>query len=179
MSTSRAGSRYPIPSRRPAGSRRAAGRPEAAGFTLLEILVTLAIVAVVTALAAPAISSRLLETPFDRSARLLKGMLEQAHAQAAVTGQTVSVVWAPEARRFTLREPRRERGFTIPAGVDVTARGLTRASVEVGVPDRRAGIAFYPLGGSTGGSIGLRAGANAAQLAVDPLTGYVEMTITR
>ena len=135
--------------------------------------------AIVTALAAPAISSRLLETPFDRSARLLKGMLERAHAQAAVTGRTVSVLWAPEARRFTLQEPDRQRGLTIPPGVDVTGRGLTRASVEVGVPDPRLGIAFYPLGGSTGGSIALRAGTAAALLSVDPLIGSVEMTITR
>jgi general secretion pathway protein H len=156
-----------------------ARRPGTAGFTLLEILVTLTIMAVVTALAAPAIAGRLLESPFDRSARLLKGMLQQAHAQAAVTGQTVSVLWSPETRRFVLQEPRRVRGFTVPVGVEVSAKGLTRASVEEGLPDTRSGIVFYPLGGSTGGAIALRAGARNALLSVDQMTGSVEVTIHR
>jgi general secretion pathway protein H len=178
MSTSKAGSRCRITARArrlaPAGRHSGSG-----GFTLLEILVTLAIMAVVSALAAPAIAGRLLETPIDRSAHLLKGMLQEAHAQAAVRGETVTLLWSPEARRFVLQEPQRERGLTVPSGVEVSVQGLMRASGEEGSLDTRAGIVFYPLGGSTGGSIGLRAGARTARLSVDPLTGSVDAAITR
>ncbi len=151
----------------------------ASGFTLLEILVTLTIMAVVSALAAPAIAGRLLDSPIDRSARLLKGMLQEAHAQAAVRGEAVSVLWSPEARRFGLQGPERERALAIPSGVEVSAQGLVRAGAEEGSADTRSGIVFYPLGGSTGGSIGLRAGTRTARLSVDALTGSVEATITR
>jgi type II secretion system protein H len=156
------------------GNRLLARRHAAAGFTLVEILVTLTIIAVVSALAAPAIASRLLESPLSRTTRLLKGMLEEARAQAAVHGEAVAVLWSPQARRFALRGLRREYFLAVPPGVEVSADSLVLAAGEPGSPDARPGVVFFPLGGSTGGSIRFRAGSKTTSLSADPLTGSVE-----
>jgi Tfp pilus assembly protein FimT len=141
--------------------------------------VTVAIIGVVSALAAPAIASRLLESPLSRTTRTLKGMLEEARAQAAVRGEDVAVLWSPEARRFALRGPRRQHVLAVPPGVEVSANDLVIAAGEPGSPGAQPGMVFFPLGGSTGGSIGLRAGAEAAFLSADPLTGSVEAEYSR
>jgi general secretion pathway protein H len=161
MPTSRVGSSARRPARRPA-----------AGFTLLEILITIAILGLVSALAAPAIASRLLETPLDHSARLLAGMLQEARARAAVRAEPVAVLWSPEGRRFTLRGAKGEHVLALPPAMRVEARGLVTGLP--GMPAGRQGIVFFPLGGSTGGSITLRSSAGSATLRADPIAGTVQ-----
>lgn len=173
MPTSGAGSR-------PAPPERASGR----GFTLLELIVVLSIMAIVSALAAPALASRFLDPPGSRSARLVKGLFEQARVSAAPAGQPVAVVWLPVSRRFVLTRaagggpptasPARERetlGVEIPGEVEVVTRGF--AAVEGGrwEGERPEGILFFPLGGSTGGSVLLRGPGASRSVVVDPLTG--------
>jgi len=183
MPTSRAGSRRgaarPAPSTGGGPGTATAGpverRGSRSGFTLLEILVTVAIIAIVSALAAPAIAGRLLESPLDRTTRLLKGMLEEARATAATRGEPVTVLWRPESRRFSLRGSRGEHVLAIPGGVEVSAVGLMRTSGDPASPEAREGIVFFPLGGSSGGRVELQAGGEAAGLEPDRLTGTVHL----
>jgi prepilin-type N-terminal cleavage/methylation domain-containing protein len=189
-----------------AGSRRADGAAALhRGFTLLELLVTLVVIGLVSALAAPAIASRLLDPPAARSARLLRSLVDQAHGRAAAIGRPVAVVWLPGSRRFTLADagagaprggpapssgargqplPMRtaglgaERALDIPAELPVDVRDF--AAVRGGPwrdPAARATVLF-PLGGSTGGSVRIGAGPDAVWLRIDPLTGNADYART-
>jgi general secretion pathway protein H len=155
-----------------------ARRVAPAGFTLLEILVTLAIIAIVSALVAPAIAGRLLEPPPQRSARLLKGMLEEARARAATRGVAVPVLWSPETRRFTLGGGAAERALEIPADVEVTTQDLVNAGSDAAGIETLQGVVFFPLGGSTGGSVVLRSGSSVISLRLQRLSGNVELGTT-
>jgi general secretion pathway protein H len=141
------------------------------GFTLLELLVALAIMGLVAALAGPAIAGRLLDPPAARSARLVKGLLEQARAAAPSRGAPTAVTWIPEGRSFLLVGIEPGRSFQLPEGVEASFQGLTQIQQPGRAPGRLAGILFHPLGGSTGGSIVLREGTTEVHLRVDRLTG--------
>jgi type II secretion system protein H len=162
-----------------AGSSRARNLAGTGGFTLLEILVTVAIIAIVSALAAPAIAGRLLESPLEHTARVLKGMLEEARADAAVRATPVAVLWSPQSRRFALRGRDREHVLPIPPDVQVTVAGLVRAEGDPGSPDTRDGLVFFPLGGSTGGGVTLSSAGRTMTLRTDPMTGAVALETGR
>ncbi|MFN2433040.1 MAG: prepilin-type N-terminal cleavage/methylation domain-containing protein, partial [Gemmatimonadota bacterium] len=175
-----------------------------AGFTLLELVVTLALVALVTALAAPAIASRLLETPAARTARLVRGMAGEGRASAAATGRAMVLVWSVRERAFTLApvgdeaargvaamearpgtgasggpRPPRSRTLAVPDEVRVEASGMAPVQGGRWIGGDAAGLLFLPLGGSTGGSVTLTSGSERILVRVDPVTGYASFAEPR
>lgn len=170
---------------------RAGSRASAPGFTLVELLVVLAIVGIVSALAAPAVASRFLERPPAKTARSVRGLFDEARRLAAETGAPVAAVWVPETRRFALELPEGATGLARPLAVEIPREVEAEVSGLVSVGEELAasfshvasgdaevhvarldGILFFPIGGSTGGRVVLHDGESTVALWIDPLTGY-------
>jgi type II secretion system protein H len=158
-----------------AGSSRGPG-----GFTLVELIVVLAVVSLVAAFAVPALAGRFTRRPVPDAARAFTGLVTEARVRAASTGRPAAVVWLPRSRRLTLVEIAAGQGdggrrsvAAVPDGVDVTADGLAPVrGIGAGGEDAR-GAVLFPGGGSTGGAVVFRsAEGSAIRVSVDPLTGY-------
>lgn len=131
----------------------AAGR--GAGFTLIEMLVVLAITALITAIAFPSLERAMRSQSFEAAANAIELGLRQARADAVSRGRPV---------RFALGADRRSvvvggGAIAIPDGIVVT------------LPTQ--GVAFFGDGTSNGGRIDLVGSGRARRLMVDPGSGAV------
>ncbi len=142
------------------------------GFTLIEMLVVLAVLALIVGLIVsrgPARSQRL-ET--DAAARGLVGALRVARAQAIAQNRPVgvSVDVAGHAYRTgdgTLR--------TLPPALAISVTTVTGQTAG----DRLGAISFAPDGSSTGGRIELAESGRVVRIGVDWLTGRVSVADAR
>jgi len=125
----------------------------AAGFTLIEMIVVLAVLALAVGLVlthGPVRSHRL---ELDAAARQVAGALRLARTRAIAQERPVPV--ALDARGFSL---------------DRAAPVTWAASVS---PEGNRLVVFTPDGGSSGGRIVLRDGGRAVAIGIDWLTGRV------
>jgi len=133
-----------------------------AGFTLMELLVVLALMALLTGLAAPRLRP---DAPnLSLEARAMAGGLRATRSTA---------LRANDERLFLVDLAGRRYG----SPPQWTAVGLgvaleTYAAAEEGGRDTAA-IRFFPDGSSTGGRITLSAGGRTAAITVDWLSGAV------
>ncbi|HIE53987.1 MAG TPA: type II secretion system protein GspH [Chromatiaceae bacterium] len=139
------------------------------GFTLLELIVVLAIAAVMMTVVPPLISSALPGAQLKSAARQVAAGLRVARNQALVQRRESSLVIDLEKRDF--RVSGRPRSYSIPDSLKIEL--LTAESERLS--ERRAGIRFFPAGGSTGGRITLSSGKRALGVDVDWLTGKVRI----
>lgn len=143
-----------------------AGRPgDADGFTLLELLVVLAVVALVAALAVPSF-----RTGSDGRVRLeahdVAAALRLARNRALVENQPVRFSLDTRDRAYTVDGARQG---VLAEGIDIR---MVAAETERGSPSMAA-IRFFPDGSATGGSITLANGRVRHKITVDWLTGRV------
>ena len=139
----------------------------ARGFTLLELLVTLFLVALALALVAPALG-RTSDTVRARAEVAgFSAVLRHAREQAITTRQAHTVVVDPAAHRLTITtgddEVRRTRA--LPARLVVEAVSRDALAVR-----------FEPHGASSGGEFRLTSGGVTFRVTVDPVTGRVRNT---
>jgi type II secretion system protein H len=137
---------------------------DAKGFTLLELIVTLFVVALAVGIVVPVVG-RGTETLRGRSeiARF-SAMLRHARDQAITTRQGHAVVIDPAAHRAT-----------IVAGQD-EVRQTRSLPPELGVeanPPQALTVRFEPNGVSSGGEFRLTTGRTRYRVTVEPLTGRV------
>ena len=148
----------PLPSRR---------RIRDAGFTLLELLVAIAVAALLLTAVPPMLSRGFDAMAYRAAVRELVAGLKGARRAAMETGRSVAFVVDTAAHRFG---PEGALNGELPRSVQVQ---LTVADSEIDSPERGA-IRFYPDGGATGGSIQLlRPGGSGVRLRVDWLLGTV------
>jgi general secretion pathway protein H len=136
----------------------------ARGFTLLELVVTLFVIALAVALVGPAIG-RSTETVRARAdVAGFAALFRHAREQAITQRRPLRVVVEPAAHRVT-----------IVAGESDLLR--TRVFAERFVIEPAAGnagaVRFEPEGTSTGGEYRLRSGDTAYRVTVDSVTGRV------
>ena len=137
------------------------------GFTLLETLVALALVAVLLAVAVPA-----LVVPkgveLRAAADLVATGLRQARL-AAIRGQRpVALLMNVDTRVLQVEGAPKPR--TLPRDVQlelVTAQGMLSGAI--------GGIRFFPDGSSTGGRVTLRLHGLQAEVGVEWLTGRIHV----
>ena len=152
-------------------------RPSSAGFTLLELIIVLAILAMGSVLLIPNIGNMSSRT-FTAQAREVSSLLNYARRTAVVTGQAASVQFFPD---LEVNEPPESAAQTARSqlgrseawharGIDFAYEDSTqqRPDVEDGVT-----ITFFPEGGSTGGSVILTLDRREAVISIDSFSGRV------
>jgi general secretion pathway protein H len=123
------------------------------GFTLVELMIVLAILALVAAIAFPRLLNRAPGTSLGAASEELRAALATARSAAIAEDREVWVAGGTGSYRID------------GARHDL----LSAAGVRIEVP--RGRIAFFPSGGSSGGRIVLRGGGSTEQLDIDSLTG--------
>jgi len=138
-----------------------------AGFTLLELLVVLMLMAMVYAMAVPMISAGMPGTELKGAARQLAAGLRQARSQAVSRKEESTLTLDVEKRNFKVSGD--QHRYALPEKLDIS---LFTAQSEM-LPDKVGSIRFYPDGSSTGGRITVTSGVRKYDINIDWLTGQV------
>jgi general secretion pathway protein H len=145
-------------------------RRRARGFTLVELLVVMIIVALALALVGTSISRSVTGAEMRTAARKVAANLRYTRTQAIL--QKSEQVFLVDAENRTFQAPEREV-VELPEGMRVA---LTTARSEL-TDENVGGIRFYPDGGSTGGYVELESDNRIYKVSVAWLTG--ETTVER
>lgn len=149
------------------GGARGAGAGGAAGFTLVEMLVTLAVLALALTLASRSLGGIAAGQRPARLSGAIAGEIGLLRAEALRTGRSASLVFDAAGGRFLSSRP---GAAPIPAPLHVTVEAAGREPGE---------IRLLPDGSSTGGRIVLRDAAARSVVSVSALTGRVRRDETR
>ena len=156
----------PLPSPALAGKRGCAAR--ARGFSLLEMLLVMAIIAFAGLLAASAMTGGFDGIRLRSAASEVAAQLRFTRAQAIATGKRQDFSIDPHAHQW--RAPKDRHG-TLPKQLGIAFYGAR----EVQPSASEGGIAFFPDGASTGGRIRLSAKNAVRDIDVAWLTGEVRV----
>ena len=143
-------------------------RPRQKGFTLLELVLVLGLIAIATALAAASMGHGFSGMRLRGSAHELAAQLRFTRTLAIATGESQRFTIAPRSRRWTAPK---DRHGTVPPQLGVAFYGAREAqpSLEEGA------IVFFPDGASTGGRLRLQFEQAAWDVEVAWLTGEVRV----
>ncbi|MFF8801540.1 MULTISPECIES: GspH/FimT family pseudopilin [unclassified Methylobacterium] len=135
------------------------------GFTLIEMLVTLAILALAATLGSRSIVLAEGTRQPGRIAGSIAAEIDRLRAEAIRTGQTVRLVYDPEAGRFLSSRP-----GAAPIPAEALQVSVTVPASGRGAPGE---IRLLPDGSASGGRIALLGRRAGAVVTVAPLTGRV------
>jgi len=138
-----------------------------AGFTLVELLAVLVVLALVAGLAATQLGSRHGGAVLEAAAHELASRCRTARAAAIRQAESRTVVIDMANRVVTAGQD------TPPLRIADTVRIVSETSVAEQQGRTVAGIRFFPNGASTGGKVRLETGRQAYEVRVNWLTGRV------
>lgn len=141
-----------------------ASREREAGFTVIEIIVVLALLALAYALVAPSVAGLLGRPRFDDAVRQLIISLREARATAITTSRDTHFAVASDRRSWRAGK----YVGTVAEGVSLSLK----APVGV-VGATPSEIVFFPDGSSTGGRFVLTSGRRARVVVVDWVSGRI------
>jgi general secretion pathway protein H len=143
----------------------------AAGFTLIEMLVVLGIIALVMTTAMPLLSSGSDTLRLETASSEIAAALRATRAAAIVQNTVMTLKLDVDRRTFgSAVVPRRSFAPNIDA--KLTYAAATRSAASEG------GFRFFPDGSSTGGDLVLALDGKQIRLCVDWLTGIVRTAAT-
>jgi len=136
------------------------------GFTLLELIITLVVIALAVGLTVPAIGRSTESLRVRAEVAGFSAMLRHARERAIVTRTAQAVVIDPAARRVS-------RLTGGPEGEVRETRPLSERLTVDADPAPALTVRFEPQGGSSGGDFRLSSGGIVYRVTVDALTGRV------
>ncbi len=150
------------------------------GFTLIEILIVMAIITIVAMTAIPMMSSAS-SVQIRAAANMIAADLEYAKSMAITRGQNYSVVFDQNADSYQLEDPdgviqhpvKKGFNYIVDFGSDTRLNrvDITGANFS-GNPD----VEFDSMGSpDSGGTVSLQAGSTTATITVVPITGYISI----
>lgn len=138
------------------------------GYSLMELVVVLAILAVATALVIPAVGRTADEVRARAEVASVAAFLRSAREQAVTRRQALEVVVDRDAHGLLLQRPARDGQPAAPT------RQAFSALLRVEGSALSPGVTFLPHGMSSGARFGVETvGARAYVISVDALTGRV------
>ena len=139
------------------------------GFTLLELMLVMLIVAVAAALVGPAVGSRLLRADARRTAVQVRAAVELMRVHAVRSGREEVMVVDPEENSYG-----REGGGAVNVP---TESGVLSAQSWWMRENGQAEFHFYPDGTNSGGAIRVEQGRGEGAYVVllDPLLGVASI----
>ena len=140
------------------------------GFSLLEIIVVVGLIALVMSFAAYTLSQQLPGQQLRSSAKELAAELRFTKSQAMITGEAQTFQINANTREWT---GAKNHSGELPDSLKIIATTAKREQPEDGV----AAIKFFPDGAATGGRIVLQHDTAKWQIDVKWLTG--EVTVKR
>jgi general secretion pathway protein H len=135
-------------------------RPER-GFTLVELLVVLALAGMALALAVPLIARHATGPSLDAATAQIRAGLRGARSTAMTEGRAVVFQGDPGSGYWLDR-----RHVELP---EMSGGAALRVATAGG-----ARISFYPSGGSSGGRIVVSSGEGHREIAIDSITGRAD-----
>jgi general secretion pathway protein H len=141
--------------------------PCSRGFTLVELLVVLAIAGLMLAVTPPLITAALPGIELKAAARRTAGALRLAREIAIAEGRDAAWVVDIEQHRYAIEGD--HRGGSLPGGLELE---LVAAEEEM-KSETVGAIRFYPDGSSSGGRVILKRGDGGYQVGVNWLTGRI------
>jgi len=144
-------------------------RPRSTGFSLLELLVALAIAALIAAVTLPALRPSPV-AELRSSAQLVAAELRQTRLDAMDSGRPLALL--VDTAQRTLQQQHRQDPRRLPDNLVI---GLSTAQREMLGP-HRGGIRFWPDGSATGGRVTLESGPLRIRVDVEWLTGRVRIS---
>lgn len=139
------------------------------GFTLFELLVALGLLALLTTVAVPMLTGRSGGAALTASAQAIADGLNRARGRALASNRPTTFEIDLAQRWFRGTED--ARPGHIPTAFDVS---VTTALSQTG-PHERVRFRFFPDGTASGGRIVLTGATDRRELAIDWLTGRVQI----
>ena len=142
-----------------------------AGFTLLELVLVLTIIAMASILVVPTFGS-LEGRTFSAQVRAASSLLNYARRTAVVSGQPSTASFYPvlDEEENVADTKLSSVGIWQSSGAKILFRDSTDRESEI---QELIEITFYPEGGSTGGTLLLAQGVQLMSIKIDPFTGRV------
>ena len=137
------------------------------GFTLFEMLVALAILALALAFAVPAFQRSNGRASIRPLAAELTGTLRTARSLAITGNRPVTILLDPETRSYGIE------GYGKPQSLPSSIALAFNTTNELGRPEADSRITFFPDGSSTGGNVTLFDKKQVISLNVAWLTGAI------
>ncbi|MBF0568540.1 MAG: prepilin-type N-terminal cleavage/methylation domain-containing protein [Nitrospirae bacterium] len=135
------------------------------GFTLIELTVTMLIIAVAMSIATVKLTSKMPGTVLKSAARMLSADLRYASVLASAKGKDIKLTVDLDSLSYTLNG--KTRGF--PENTRIVITDPEDGKLRRG----RWNVIFYACGGSTGGEINLSLGKKTFRVTIDPVAGAV------
>jgi general secretion pathway protein H len=140
-----------------------------AGFTLLEVMIVLALAAIIYAVVLGGPMGKASAADLKAAARSLASGLRTAQTTAMATRRDALLTLDLDSREYLATGE--GQSHKLPDNIDVK---LDTAQTEV-ISEKRGSIRFYPDGSSTGGRITVASGERKYLVDVDWLTGRVSI----
>ena len=142
-------------------------RPQTqSGFTLVEMLVVLALIGLTAAISLPYASNAGYAQKLDATASRLVSTFQTAQSQAYISNSVVIVRLDRDARNWTTSV--NGQPFQLDPAIKVVA-----STIEGEVTDKEIGYRFFPEGGNSGGHVNLSWAEDRAEINLNWLTGAV------